>query len=86
MTTEDIINKYKCKKCGGHGWIDVNCSDPQCGDSTWDHYCTSDYIKCADCKGRKLEQILAEALFNALEELEVLKETLRDFVFIRRTG
>jgi hypothetical protein len=84
MTTKDIIDKYRCKKCGGYGWVDIECTDRQCGDSTWDHYCTSDYIKCVDCMGKKLEQILADALLDTLEELETLKETLKDFEFIRK--
>jgi hypothetical protein len=34
--------------------------------------------------GKKLEQILADALLDTLEELETLKETLKDFEFIRK--
>lgn len=27
-------------------YLNIDCSDPQCGDSTWDHYCESDYRPC----------------------------------------
>jgi hypothetical protein len=82
MTTEDIIDKYLCKKCSGEGWVDIRCRDPQCDDSTWDHYCTLDYIKCVDCQGKKLREILADVIINITEELETLKETLKTFELV----
>jgi len=39
----------RCKKCGGAGTLD--CDDPQCGDSTWDHNCTAG-LKCRECDGK----------------------------------
>ena len=40
-----------CRRCNGQGWLD--CDDPQCRDSTWDHYCNAGR-ECPTCKGKGL--------------------------------
>lgn len=34
-----------CHECGGRGELILDCTDPQCGDSTWDHNCTAGRTK-----------------------------------------
>lgn len=38
-----------CTICGGKGGKAVVCSDPQCGDSTWDHDCEAVWDPCPVC-------------------------------------
>lgn len=51
-TTEDGTPRFqkmeRCPDCGGDG--KGHCKDPQCGDSTWDHYC-GEGGTCSTCKG-----------------------------------
>jgi len=42
----EVVGVAKCEKCSGEGGYSVPCSDPQCGDSTWDHYCDGRYERC----------------------------------------
>lgn len=35
---------------GCRGGIDKPCDDPQCGDSTWDHYCNAGWEPCEGVK------------------------------------
>lgn len=37
-----------CRDCSGTGVS--RCRDPQCGDSTWDHYCDEGGV-CSTCDG-----------------------------------
>jgi hypothetical protein len=46
-TTPELRLPNRCPKCRGTGLQD--CDDPQCNDSTWDHYCNAGM--CDDCKG-----------------------------------
>lgn len=47
----------RCKKCGGRGSRD--CDDPQCGDSTWDHFC-NDGAPCHSCGGKSFASQMDE--------------------------
>lgn len=38
-----------CSSCSGDG--KGHCKDPQCEDSTWDHYCGAGGV-CTECLGR----------------------------------
>lgn len=40
-----------CSVCRGTGQAYRHCSDPQHGDSTWDHDCDDDYDSCYACEG-----------------------------------
>ena len=49
---EALKKRIWCQRCDGQGDWELDCTDPQCGDSTWDHYCTVGSRKtCPDCKG-----------------------------------
>ncbi len=45
------LHEPPCPKCGGRGWLE--CDDPQCSDSTWDHACTAG-ATCDKCGGKKV--------------------------------
>lgn len=45
---EKLAEAAGCKKCFGFGTYKRDCSDPQCGDSTWDHMCDIETIRCED--------------------------------------
>jgi len=40
-----------CPRCNGGGTTETHCTDPQHGDSTWDHACDDGYEDCALCDG-----------------------------------
>jgi hypothetical protein len=46
------LHNPPCEKCGGSGSLD--CTDPQCSDSTWDHACTAG-ARC-DCGGQNAKR------------------------------
>jgi len=42
--------KKHCCRCGDKRVIPSVCDDPQCGDSTWDHFCDLGGVRpCPDC-------------------------------------
>lgn len=49
-----------CPKCKGEGTINVDCDDPQCGDSTWDHNCNEGVEACPACNGTKAHPLLSQ--------------------------
>ncbi len=55
-----------CPKCGGRGWLE--CDDPQCSDSTWDHDCTAG-ATCDKCGGKKKMPATPNAIRAAAEEV-----------------
>ena len=45
-----------CEKCDGRGWL--NCTDPQCCESGWDHACNAGRA-CDGCEGAKHDPVAA---------------------------
>lgn len=43
----------QCKTCGGSKRVETKCTDPNCGDSTHDHYCGEGYGPCPDCQQKE---------------------------------
>lgn len=51
-----------CWRCRGTGTVEAPCSDPQCGDSTWDHECDDGRkVPCSYCDGTGKPQITEHA-------------------------
>lgn len=51
---DEIFRKtYDCMTCSGTGLVFVDCDDPQCGDSTWDHECNAGSDPCPACSEAK---------------------------------
>ncbi len=72
-------NPTHCPCC--QGGRNIPCRDPRCGDSTWDHECTADYVRCAgipsEPRDAEIARLSAEverltrAKNSALERIEV---------------
>lgn len=54
MSNVMVTRTMVCSRCNGSGTVSVSCDDPQCGDSTWDHYCNEGSEPCPECVGKGL--------------------------------